>query len=131
MNEEENIVKRESVIRDYILAYNSFDIDKMLMHLDTSLKLENISAGSTNMSIAGLDNFMKQAEEAAALFSKREQSVTSFKHHGDYTEVEIDYKATLASDLPNGLKCGDQIDLKGKSIFKFKGSKIIELTDIS
>ncbi|MDB5205022.1 MAG: hypothetical protein JWR72_97, partial [Flavisolibacter sp.] len=31
----------------------------------------------------------------------------------------------------NGLKKGDEVKLKGKSIFQFLGDKIIRLTDIS
>lgn len=51
-------------------------------------------------------------------------------HHNNET-TEIDYSATLATDLPNGLKKGHKIELKGKSIFKFLDNKIIELIDIS
>ena len=55
----------------------------------------------------------------------------SFKHLSDETEIEIDYYAVLGMDFPNGLKRGDELKLKGKSIFKFLNDKIIKLTDIS
>jgi hypothetical protein len=37
----------------------------------------------------------------------------------------------LAKDLPNGLKKGQELNLSGKSIFKFSGNKITSLTDLS
>jgi hypothetical protein len=37
----------------------------------------------------------------------------------------------LNMDFPNGLKKGNELILKGKSVFKFLDNKIIKLTDIS
>ena len=59
------------------------------------------------------------------------KKIKSFQHNGNETIVEIDYHAILAIDLPNGLKAGSELNLTGKSIFKFSENKIIELTDIS
>lgn len=35
----------------------------------------------------------------------------------DKVEVGVDYIGTLATDLPDGLKAGEKLKLKGKSIF--------------
>jgi hypothetical protein len=126
-----NAKEKELIIQNYITGYNSFDIDKMVRDLDPSIKFENISGGQSNMILTGLADFRMQAEQTKNLFSRRTQSVLSFNHNDDCTEVEIDYNAVLAADFPNGLKEGDEINLKGKSIFKFKEKKVIELTDIS
>jgi hypothetical protein len=123
--------QREKIINNYIDAYNSFDVDRMLADFATSIKFENISNGAINMTLAGLSEFRKQAEQAKTLFSKRQQTIKSYKHEGDQTEIEIDYQATLAIDLPNGLKQGDELNLTGRSIFQFLNDKIIALTDIS
>ena len=122
---------REKIIRNYLDAYNTFDIKKMLIDLDEAVKFVNISNGVTNMTLIGLNSFKEQAEQAKSLFSKRTQTIKSFTHQDDETEIEIDYNSILAVDLPNGLKKGDELNLQGKSIFKFSGNKIIELTDIS
>jgi hypothetical protein len=122
---------REKIIKDYITAYNNFDIEKMLTHLDEQIKFENISNGVTNMNLTDLDSFRKQAEQAKDLFISRRQTIKSWAHNDNLTEIELEYNAVLAIDLPNGLKKGDNLNLQGKSIFKFSGDKIIELTDIS
>lgn len=123
--------QREKIINDYLHAYNHFDVEKMVAHLDESIVFENISNGVKNMTLTGLTSFREQAEQSKKFFSKRKQSVKSFKHTGDECEVEIDYYAILAIDLPNGLKKGDELILQGKSIFKFSGDKIIALKDLS
>ena len=125
------MIEREKVIKNYIEGYNSFDIDKMVADLGENIEFENISNGETNVSCIGLPAFRKQAEQAKHYFSKRMQTIKSFRHLSDETEIDIDYYAVLAVDLPNGLKKGNELKLKGRSIFKFQGDKIIKLTDFS
>jgi predicted RNase H-like nuclease len=124
-------VNVEQIITGYIRAYNRFDIQGMLANLHPEIEFENISNGETNLTLKGIEKFREQAEIAKAVFTERHQEVISMKSHGDTTEVEIDYRGVLALDLPMGLKKGDTLELKGKSIFKFSNEKIIQLTDIS
>jgi hypothetical protein len=122
---------RESIIQNYINGYNAFDVDKMVEDLDEAILFENVFNGETTMSLTGLKAFKEQAALAKDYFSARTQTIKSFTHLKDETAIEIDYQAILAIDFPNGLKKGDELNLQGKSIFTFSGSKIIKLTDIS
>lgn len=122
---------KEQIILNYITAYNKFDVDTMLKDFDENIVFENISNGEANMRLEGIEAFRQQAEAAKNYFSQRKQTVTSFEHRDNETEVQINYYAVLAVDLPNGLKKGDELHLKGKSIFRFNDDKIISLTDIS
>lgn len=122
---------RETIIRAYIAAYNRFDIAGMLADLHPDIHFENISDGAVNMQLDGVDAFRTQAEQAAKFFTHREQTITAIHDGETQTEVEIDYAAVLAIDLPNGLKHGDALRLKGKSIFVFSDDKIIRITDVS
>jgi len=123
--------EREKIVKNYIDSYNQFDCDKMLFDFDENVVFENIQKGEINMSLIGLKALRQQAEQAKSYFTERTQAIISFKHLGDETEIEIDYHAILGMDFPNGLKTGDELKLKGKSIFKFLNNKIIKLTDIS
>jgi len=122
---------REQIIQNYIDAYNRFDIERMMRDFDESIIFENISNDTVNMRLEGLSEFKAQAEIAKNLFSGREQVIRSFNHREDETEIEIDYHAIMNADLPNGLKKGDEINLRGRSVFRFSGDKIVGLTDIS
>ena len=123
--------QREKIISNYIDAYNSFDVESMLTDFDPSIKFKNISNGIINMTLVGLPAFRQQAEQAKNLFLIRQQTIKSYQHKNDETRIEIEYQATLAIDLPNGLKQGDELNLVGSSIFKFLDDRIIALTDIS
>ena len=125
------MIQREKIISNYIHSYNNFDVNSMVANMDEDIKFENISGGKLNMSLNGIKEFKEQAEQAAKLFSKRKQAIQLFKHKQDHTEIEISYTATLAVDLPNGMKKGDDLNLTGRSIFKFSENKIIALTDMS
>jgi hypothetical protein len=125
------MIKREAIIQSYIDGYNQFDIEKMVMDFDEATVFKNISNGVTNMTLTGLAAFKEQAEQAKTYFTARTQSITRYHHQNDETEIEVDYYAILALDFPNGLKKGDELRLKGRSIFKFRSDKIIQLTDIT
>ena len=122
---------REKIIANYIDGYNQFDINKMVTDLDENIIFKNLQNGETNMTLSGLTEFKLQAERAKSYFTTRKQTIKSFKYSDTEIEIEIDYYAILGMDLPNGLKSGQELNLKGKSIFKFSGHKIVELTDIS
>lgn len=123
---------REHIIENYLDAYNQFDIKRMVRDFDFTIIFENIQNGDTNMHLDGLEEFLNQAEQAKSIFSIRKQTPLSYKHSQNKSEVQIEYQATVASDLPNGLKKDQKIELKGRSLFEFSESgKIIKLTDIS
>ena len=122
---------REKIIKNYIEGYNQFDTDKMVIDFGDNTVFENIQNDITNISLKGLKAFIQQAEQTKAYFSKRTQTIKSFYHFENKTEIEIGYNAILGMDFPNGLKKGQELNLIGKSIFEFDGDKIIKLTDVS
>lgn len=121
----------KEIIEKYIEAYNSFDIEKMIFDMHNNVRFENISNGEITLTTNGIVELKNQAEQTKQYFTEREQRITNIDINNDIVEIDIDYKGILAIDFPNGLKAGDKIELKGKSIFKFKDNKIIELKDIS
>lgn len=125
------MTSREQIIESYIQGYNQFDVDKMVADFDEHIVFENVQDGTTNMKLNGMEEFRAQAEAATEYFSSRTQSIKSIKHSDDITEVELDHQATVAANLPNGLKKGQELSLAGKSVFEFRDNKIIRLTDIS
>lgn len=121
---------QEKIIKAYVHAYNHFDVEGMTKDLDENLRFVNMADGVMNMCLNNLAEFKTQAAQALALFSKRTQTITGWAFNDDVVEVAIDYHAVLATDLPNGLKEGDELNLQGKSVFKFSGDKVIEITDM-
>ena len=123
--------QQKQIVESYVSAYNNFDIDEMTKNLDENIVFENISKGKVDLKTEGLKDFRKQAESAKQYFKQRKQTIESWEFRDSIVMINIDYKATLAIDLPNGLKSGDTLELKGKSEFKFVDGRIKRITDKS
>ena len=119
------------LIQKYVNAYNSFDIDEMLLLLDENIEFRNVSNGLVNTETKGIDQFRQLAEQSKRIFSERLQTVNHYEIKGDLVEIEIDYEGILATDLPNGPKAGETLKIKGKSVFKFKNKRISVIEDYS
>ncbi len=122
---------QQQLIEKYIAAYNAFDIGAMTENLAETIEFKNIANGEVNMHIKGLDAFLQQAEQAMQLFEERQQKIQQIIFNADAVEIHVDYEAVVAMDLPNGMKKGERLLLKGTSIFGFENGKIISITDIS
>ncbi|GAA3753070.1 hypothetical protein GCM10022422_43470 [Flavobacterium ginsengisoli] len=125
------MTNKEQIIQNYIEGYNQFDIDKMIADFDESIVFENIQNGEINMTLNGIKEFTAQAENAKEYFSARKQTITSLIQDEITAIVDIDYHAVLAIDFPNGLKAGQELNMKGRSVFQFSDDKIVKLTDMS
>lgn len=121
----------KQMIEDYVKAYNSFDVEGIVKLLHKDILFENFSNGELNTEARGIEAFRELAEKSAKLFSSRRQTITGYRALDNKVEVQIDYEGRLAVDLPNGLKAGDPLQLKGKSIFEIKEGKISLIEDHS
>lgn len=124
-------IKYQQIVENYIQAYNSFDIDAMLKDMHENIRFENISNGEVTLLLVGIEELKKQAILGLDYFTERKQRITNLQYKDNQVEVDVEYSAVLAIDFPNGLKAGDKLELKGKSLFAFEDNKIIELKDIS
>ena len=123
--------QQKNIIENYVNSYNEFDINGMIINLDKDVVFENISNGKMDLKTVGIKKFKEQAELAKQYFKERKQTIESWDFQGQKVIIDIDYKAILAIDLPNGMKSGDTLELKGQSEFLFKDYKIIEIKDKS
>jgi hypothetical protein len=90
---------------------------------------KDFSNGGITTETRGIQEFKELAEKSLQVFSNRRQTITHYSAVDDRVEIQIDYEAILAVDLPNGLKTGDTLQLKGKSVFEIKNGKIALIED--
>jgi len=122
---------KENIIRKFIKAYNSFDIDLMMSLLHPDVQFRNFSKDEVTVSAAGKEEFEKLAIASARLFSQREQTITSYIEEDYKVIVKIKYHAVLAVDLPDQFKAGDNLDIEGTSEYMFKDGLIVSIVDKS
>ena len=123
--------QRIAIIENYINSYNNFDIEGMINDLADTIVFKNISNNEITLSTDGINAFKVQAEKAKAFFSSRKQTIIKTVTSTHKIEVIIDYTGVLNIDLPNGMRKGETLNLKGVSVFTFLDDKIIEINDIS
>ena len=123
--------KHAQVIQEYVAAYNAFDVDGMLKLLSPEVHFENWSGDQLTNTASGIDEFSQLAQQAKAMFSEREQRITSLKHTVDSVIVTIAYRGQLAVDIPDGPRAGTVLDLNGESEFVFKDRLISKIVDRS
>ncbi|MGN7832247.1 nuclear transport factor 2 family protein [Pseudoxanthomonas sp. 22568] len=126
-----NDADKQALIQRYITAYNAFDIDGMVALLSDDVRFENHAGGALTTATDGSDAFRALAEQSRWLFSVREQRVTSWRFDPERTIVEIDYRGTLAQNIPDGPSAGTELALQGRSEFGFAGDRINHLADFS
>ena len=123
--------KQREIIENYVMSYNNFDIEGMTKNLSENVVFQNISNGKVDLKTEGLEAFKEQAERAKQYFKQRKQTIESWEISDSMIMIEISYEATLAFDLPNGLKKGDALDMNGTSSFEFENGMIKRITDKS
>lgn len=121
----------EEIIQAYLTAYNAKDVPAMLALLDEAIFFENVSNASGITATQSKSEFETLALQSLHFFSERRQSVRFQVLSNTAAAVEIDYQATLAQDLPNGLKAGETLRLRGVSIFEVSQGKITRISDYS
>jgi hypothetical protein len=123
--------QQKKIIENYVSCYNNFDIEGMIADLDENVVFENITNGELDLRTEGLIEFKKQAESAKQYFRQRKQTIDNWEFDESSVSIDITYEAILNVDLPNGLKSGESLNLKGKSKFKFEEGRIVKITDES
>ena len=123
--------KKRALLERYLDAYNSFDIECMMTLIHPDIEFTNVSGGAVTASASGTSQFRALAEQAKQMFSSRSQTVKQFDLDGEGGSLAITYAGVLASDLSNGMKAGETLQLTGRSEFAFRDGKIYRLTDYS
>lgn len=117
------------LVKKYVISYNHFDLETMLDCFADNCKFTSMASGSQLVTVEGKPHLRELAAQSAAYFIERTQTVTNWIFTESQAAIEVEYKSMLKRDLPNGLKAGAELNMRGVSIFRFENDKIVELTD--
>ena len=120
-----------TIVARYIDAYNRMNVQAMLDCLSGEVRFINRSNGETTNETHGIEAFRALAEQGVQLFAEREQTILDCIAIDDRAAVRIGYRAKVKTDLPNGWKAGQEIEMTGTSFFVISEGKISEVIDAS
>ena len=121
----------DDVIARYIQSYNARDIDGMLDCVTEDVVFENISNAGGSMRLDGKDMMRQVAELSGNAFSYRRQRLINVVSGAGKAAAEIEFEGKAAVDLPNGIKAGETVKVRGASFFEFRGNLLCRIADYS
>ena len=121
----------EDVISRYVSSYNARDIDGMLACVTDDVVFENISNTGQSMRLEGMPAMAQVAELSGNAFSYRRQRIVNLVAGDGKAAAEIEFEGKAAVALPNGVKAGETVQLRGASFFEFRGKLLSRIADYS
>lgn len=121
----------EDIINRYIQSYNARDIEGMLDCVTEDVIFENISNTGQSMRLEGRELMGQVAELSGNAFSYRRQRMVNLVIGTGKAAAEIEFEGKAAVDLPNGVKAGEAVKIRGASFFEFRGRLLSRIADYS
>jgi hypothetical protein len=121
----------DEIIRRYIASYNDRDIDAMLACVTDDVVFENISNAGQSMRLDGKGMMRQVAEVSGNAFSYRRQRLINLVTSEAKAAAEIEFEGRAAVDLPNGVRAGETVKVRGASFFEFRGPLLCRIADYS
>lgn len=120
-----------ALIARYIECYNARDIEGMVACVTDDVIFENIASDGQSMRLEGKAAMANVAELSGNAFSYRRQRVISLVDGTERAAAEIEFEGKAAVDLPNGVKAGESIRVRGASFFEIRGGLLCRIADYS
>jgi ketosteroid isomerase-like protein len=121
----------DETIRRYIASYNDRDIEAMLACVTDDVVFENISNAGQSMRLDGKAMMRQVAEVSGNAFSYRRQRLINIVTGTGKAAAEIEFEGRAAVDLPNGVRAGETVRVRGASFFEFRGALLCRIADYS
>ena len=121
----------DDVIARYIASYNARDIDGMIDCVTDDVVFENISNSGQSMRLDGKDMMRQVADLSGNAFSYRRQRLVNVVTGAGKAAAEIEFEGKAAVDLPNGVRAGETVKIRGASFFEFRGNLLCRIADYS
>lgn len=121
----------EDIISRYIQSYNDRDIEGMLDCVTEDVIFENISNASQSMRLEGREQMGEVARLSGNAFSYRRQRMINLIIGEGKAAAEIEFEGKAAVDLPNGVRAGETVKIRGASFFEFRGRLLSRIADYS
>lgn len=121
----------EDIINRYIQSYNDRDIEGMLDCVTEDVVFENISNTGQSMHFEGRESMGQVAELSGNAFSYRRQRLINLVIGEGKAAAEIEFEGKAAVALPNGVKPGETVKIRGASFFEFRGRLLSRIADYS
>lgn len=117
------------LIKDYVEAYNRFDVAGMLALLSDDIIFVHQTGKQVTASTHGKAAFRALANLSAEMFSARKQTILALAQRDETIVCKIEFSGTFGQDLLDGTEAGQTINRVGQSEFLIHAGRITKIRD--
>ena len=124
-----NRKEKKVLVKQYLDAYNFFDIKSLKSVMHSDIIFTNIVNDNVIAKTHGIEEFTKFAKDSKKKYSLRKQTINKLNWENDNIIVDLDYEVLATSDRSIEVENGSIQKLKGKIVFQFSDNKISVIND--
>ncbi len=120
---------KQDTIESLILAFNNVNLPSMFEYLDPQIEFKSIQNDRCLIHTNGKKAFKEHLLQQQEYFSKQQLKVKAITEIDNSFVLQIKMQATLAVDLPSGLKKGHVLKVPLQTTIEFNDNLIKSITD--
>ncbi|ACT57964.1 nuclear transport factor 2 family protein [Hirschia baltica] len=119
------------LVERYVTLSNQDDIDGVLACCSDNVLFETVMNPRGSMRLQGKTQLREVLSGTMAAFKDRSHRLASIIVQGDRVAAETVFTGTALAELGDGVKPGDQVAIRGATIFEIENNLIARICDYS
>lgn len=119
------------LIERYVTLSNHDDIDGVLACCANNVMFETVMNPRGSMRLQGKDQVREVLAGTMAAFKDRSHRLASIIVDGNRVAAETVFTGTALAELGDGVMPGDQVAIRGATIFEVENNLIVRICDYS
>ncbi len=119
------------LVERYVTLSNHDDIDGVLACCADNVMFETVMNPRGSMRLQGKDQVREVLAGTMTAFKDRSHRLASIIVQDNRVAAETVFTGTALADLGDGVKSGDQVAIRGSTIFEIENDLIARITDYS
>lgn len=119
------------LVERYINLNNNNDVEGVLECCADDIMFESVMNPNNSVRLSGKDQVREVLVGTIQAFSQRSHRIASLIVDGDRAAAETIFTGVAAAELGGGVNPGDEVSIRGATIFEARDGKIVRVCDYS
>ncbi|MEM6627727.1 MAG: nuclear transport factor 2 family protein [Pseudomonadota bacterium] len=119
------------LVETYVRCYNNSDGEGMLACCAPDVVFETISNPGGSLRLTGHAEMREVLDASTRAFTERSHRIVSLLSEGDRAAAETVFTGVAAAELGDGVRPGDNVSIRGATLFEIADGKFARITDYS
>ena len=119
------------LVERYINLNNNNDVEGVVDCCADDVMFESVVNPNNSVRLQGKDKVREILAGTMQAFSQRNHRIASLIVDGERAAAETLFVGVAAADLGGGVNAGDEVSIRGATIFEARDGKIVRICDYS